>query len=214
MKRRVRVSIQRLARLGVASLLLASGARADDRPEAPTDVDARAAKLRLVWVDVRGAGGPIRARAMAETALILGATGLDVEWYSSDGASRPLREDEIQVVLLPSPPAALWPDVMGSARRTAQGARSVWVFVSGVRATLGYDPQGRGGLRSAELESLSRAVGRVIVHEIVHATAPDRAHSKDGLMAPRLGRATLLEPNLGLEAGLRTVLHRAVSDSR
>jgi len=168
-----------------------------------------ALSLSLVWVDVHGAAAPVRAEAMAETASILGAAGLDVEWRTSDGGERAPQADEIQVVLLDSPPGTLGPDVMGSAPPTARGPRAVWVFLSGVRATLGFDPGGSRALRPAEIESLGRAAGRVIVHEIVHVTAPDRPHSEAGLMAPRLGRAVLVQPRLELETALRDVLHTA-----
>jgi hypothetical protein len=197
--------------LGFGFSLLALGALADRILEVPTGAAAKPTTLRLVWVDVRGMAGAIRAEAMAETAAILEAADVHVEWDTSRGGQRTVRENEIQVVLLGSGSPAMPSDVMGSAYPGARGARTVWVFLSGIRAALGYEPHGRVALRPVESQNLARAVGRVIVHEIVHLTAPDRPHADTGLMAARLGRPILVLPRLQLEVGLRDVLHRAAT---
>ena len=45
-------------------------------------------------------------------------------------------------------------------------------------------------------------LGRVPVHEVVHAIAPELPHDRDGLMAPRLGRTALLRRTPVFRAGL------------
>jgi hypothetical protein len=198
--------------LGFGISLLALGALADMAIGVPAaEAQTRRPTLRLVWVDVRGVGALIHAEAAGEATTILNSAGLDVVWHSSDGSQRAMRDDEIQVVLLGSNGRAMPADVMGTAYPGARGARTVWVFLSGIRRALGYDPGPRANLRPAELMSVGRAVGRVIVHEIVHLTAPDRPHAEAGLMAPRLGRGMLTKPRLLLEPGLRDVLCAAAN---
>jgi hypothetical protein len=158
--------------------------------------------FRLVWLDSPSAAGVVRTEAMSEAASLLGSAGVDVEWERTDGRQRPLHEGDVQVVVLPSAPASLAPDVMGWTHPHARGARTVWVFLSGVRATLGQHRDGRGSVRSVDARDLGRAVGRVIVHELVHVVFPDRAHSHSGLMAPRVGRRVLLQPGLRLDVHL------------
>ena len=195
--------------LGFGFSLLSLGALADKAIGVPSASAAKRPMLRLVWVDIRGVGSLIHTEATAETTTILNTAGLDVAWHASDGSQRPVREDEIQVVILDSAGRAMPVDVMGTAYPGARGARTVWVFLAGIRRALGHDPRAHSSLQPAEMMSVGRAVGRVIVHEIVHLTAPDRPHAEAGLMAPRLGRVMLVQPRLQLEPGLRDVLHAA-----
>jgi hypothetical protein len=194
--------------MGFGFSLLSLGALADKVLDVPQGATAKRSALRLVWVDMRGAARTVRPAAMAETATLLNAAGLDVTWQTAGGLQRAVRDEEVLVVVLPGTPSSLPRDVMGTAHPGVPGARAVWVFLSGVRQALGYSTQS-GIMPPGETANVGRAIGRVIVHEIVHLTAPDRPHEATGLMAPRLGRGILIQAHIDLDPELNRVLHRA-----
>jgi hypothetical protein len=202
--------------LGFALSLTSLGALADKAlgakpatPPAPADKPA----VRMVWVDVQGVARTVRAVAFMESRELLASAGIEAKWETSDGRGRTTIPGEFQVVVLAEPIATLGPLVMGAAQSRADGSsRNVWVFLAGVRAALGLRGPVRGPLAPPDALLLGRAVGRVILHEVVHATAPERPHSLDGLMARCLGRATLARPRLLLEPELRDVFRVAAMD--
>jgi hypothetical protein len=167
-------------------------------PAAP--VSAPAPDVRLVWVDVAGVARPAFPEARREIVALLERVGLratvrqgDVRGIS-DGS-------ELTVVVLPGAPPGthLHDRVMGATQRTPDGVRAMWVYASGVGTTLGLDI-GSGRFWSlAERRQFGTALGRVVVHEVVHALAPQRPHDREGLMAERLGRAQLLRPRLDVD---------------
>jgi hypothetical protein len=63
----------------------------------------------------------------------------------------------------------------------------------------------------AQRREFGLALGRVVVHELVHALAPQRPHVKGGLMADRMGRALLLASDIVIDAGTSEALRAAVS---
>jgi hypothetical protein len=68
----------------------------------------------------------------------------------------------------------------------------VWAFVNNVKRAVGLDPEPGRDLAPCEHALLSRALGRVVAHEIVHAVAPDHPHDRRGLMKHSLSRGALL----------------------
>jgi hypothetical protein len=72
--------------------------------------------------------------------------------------------------------------------------RSVLIYLPNIVRTLGY-PLRDGDIaidsrilrqlnRPKDLCDLSRAIGRIIAHEVVHSVSPDIPHTPDGLMCP------------------------------
>jgi hypothetical protein len=202
--------------LGFALSLILLGALADKalgaRPAAPPVAERPA--VRLVWVDVQGVARTVRPVAFMESGDLLESAGIAAHWETSDGRGRTMTPGEFQVVVLAEPIAALGPLVMGAAQSRADGgSRNVWVFLAGVRAALGLRGPVRGPIAPADALQLGRAVGRVILHEVVHATAPQRPHAVEGLMARCLGRAMLVRPRLLLEPELRDVFRMAATEA-
>jgi hypothetical protein len=72
---------------------------------------------------------------------------------------------------------------------------NVFVFFPALRRTLGHgaDPSPRRTM------DLTRAMARVIAHELVHVLAPERGHSETGLMSRKLTRRLLLSETIELD---------------
>jgi hypothetical protein len=74
---------------------------------------------------------------------------------------------------------------------------SVFVFLPAIRRTLGHDAD---PLPRRTME-LTRAMARVLAHELVHVLAPERGHSETGLMSRTLTRRLLLSDSIELDRG-------------
>ena len=170
------------------------------------------ADVHLVWVDVAGVARAAFPEARREILSMLGRAGLRAGIREGDvrGVSGP---SELTVVVLPGPPPAarLHDTVMGATQRTTEGVRAMWVYASAVGATLGLDPRSGGFWSLPERRQFGTALGRVVVHELVHALAPQHPHEAEGLMAERLGRAQLLRPRLAIGVRTAAALHESLS---
>ena len=178
-------------------------------PTAP--VSAPAADVRLVWVDVTGAAQPAFPEARREIVALLERVGLRAT--VRQGEVRGISDaSELTVVVLPGTPPGthLHDRVMGATQRTPDGVRAMWVYASGVGATLGLDMRAGRFWSLAERRQFGTALGRVVVHEVVHALAPQRPHHREGIMAERLGRAQLLRPRLDLDRHTARALRDSV----
>ena len=214
-------------RTGLASVALLAAAEAAAGPFAwgpppparalapcagqPVPAPAPAADVRLVWVDVGGVARLAFPEARREIVALLERVGLRAT--VREGDVRGISDgSELTVVVLPgTPPGAhLHPRVMGATHRTPEGVRAMWVYASGVGATLGLDVRGGGFWTLAQRRQFGTALGRVVVHEVVHALAPQRPHDREGIMAERLGRAQLLRPRLDLEGPAARALRESV----
>jgi hypothetical protein len=149
--------------------------------------------LRLVWIDVLGSAPYAFRSAALETAAILADAGVIAAWTLGD-ASTVTAADELKVVLMAGVAngARLPEHVMGGTRGGAR-SHTTWIYLSNVLWALGLQDKATRGLSLQEEEQVARALGRVVAHEIVHAVAPDVAHSQGGLMARELGRGFLVQ---------------------
>jgi hypothetical protein len=172
----------------VAWVLVAVGAMA---VRAESD-EPRASSLSVVWVDVAGTAPwafPVVAR---EVAALLGRT--DVRGIVERGdVHSAVTGSEVVVVLLPHrPPNSRVSEGAMGAISTSEGApRSLAVFAAEVARTLGL-ASAPGGWSPTQRRDFGVALGRVVVHELVHTVIPDRPHDRRGLMAASLNRNQLL----------------------
>lgn len=199
--------------IGFGLSLLLLGALADKvlgTPALPAKT-AAAPAVRLTWVDVQGLARDVRRGAAAETATLMKPAGVHVTWQTSDGGPRELARDEVQVVVAAAAPPSMDQRTMGAAHPRLEGPRSVWVFLSAVRAALGLDADVRRLLAPADKNRLAQAVGRVVLHEVVHVLAPWRPHADAGLMCGRMASATLRQPRLRLEFELLEAIRSAAA---
>ena len=193
---------------GFSVSLLSVGALADKAVEVCRQRCVSRATLPLVWIDVHGIAREARSVATAEATALLEPAGIHIEWDLTEARERMAREGEVHVIVLPSPPPSLHPHVMGAAQPTAEGIRVLWVYASAVRAALGLDPRATAALKPTDARRFGRALGRVILHEVVHVAAPHRPHARRGLMAAQLSRSTL-EGGIALEPELVEVFRLA-----
>ena len=168
------------------------------------------ADLRLVWVDVAGVARLAYPEAEREVLTLLGRMGVRASMRRGDvhGISD---ASELTIIVLPDAPKGgrLEHGVMGATRRSPEGVRAMWVYAKSVGATLGLDPGSPSFWSLPQRRQFGVALGRVVVHEIVHAVAPHRPHARVGIMAERMGRAQLVQPRLEIDA----VTAKAVRES-
>lgn len=93
-------------------------------------------------------------------------------------------------------------DTMAVAVGERSTGFTIFIFISEVRATLGHSPASHPAA-PRELAELSRALSRVVAHELVHVLAPERGHARSGLMTPKLTRRLLLDRTIELDAASR-----------
>ena len=117
---------------------------------------------------------------------------LNSHWFHCVG------EKYINAVVLASEARSRTPANAMAAARGERGSRKYGIFVyfESVRRTLGY--QGHD-LSPRQMWELSRALARIVAHEVVHALAPARGHADSGLMTERLTRNLLLADRIELD---------------
>jgi len=192
----------------LASLLFA-GLAEPPLEAAQAEPDGRAG-LHLVWFDVsRAAPGAFDA-ASAEVSSLMDKAGIPVNWRRARSGNLFAHELGVIVLDVRPPRVGLGGDVLGATRRTAGAPRAVWIYLPNILATLRRHLGGRPLALLGDRHVVGRALGRVVVHELVHVLAPDVAHGS-GLMAARLGTALLAERRAGLSGGVAHRLRAAVA---
>lgn len=182
----------RLATIGLP-LLLASAL--------VTGAEARTPVVDLVWSDPyglfpRGARDVLRDE-VARFSSVIGIS-LGVVVLGESAAETLAGAPRIYVTLRPGG-ARHWgleDQVMAVSVGERGGGHAVFVFVDAVRRTLGqhsakFSPRNR--------VELTRALARVVEHELVHVLAPDRGHAVSGLMSRQLTRKLLLKRRIELD---------------
>jgi len=167
--------------------------------------------LRLVWIDVLGSAPYAFLNASAEASAILAGADIEARWTLGVPSSV-CTDDQIKIILMEgiTSGARLPEHVMGGTRRGAQ-SRTTWIYLSNVLWALGLQDRPRKSFSLGEQQEIGRALGRVTAHEIVHALAPELPHSRNGLMADRIGRAQLLNGTVVLSARERQALHAGLA---
>lgn len=170
--------------------------------------DARPAALVVRWHDPSRALPFDHAVLAGEVQSVLAPSGLELDWQ----AAAPDQSDAgstVRVVLLAAEQAGP-SDVMGSVQRRGT-SRTAWINLPGVERTLGLAPDRRKPRPPGSDRSLAHALSRVIAHELVHLLAPDLPHTRDGLMAPRLGRPFLTRQRAALSPAVAAAVRSAAS---
>ena len=169
----------------------------------------RGTRLLIVWHDAHGLApnGTFRG-TVREVEKLFGPVGLEIEWMRSESEDLPLDENTIliRIVLMPSKPSGsdwgLEKDIMGAFLPGGGRSHSLYVFYRNlVRAVKIHDPPSRlPDLR--ELRRLSKALGHVVAHEMIHAVAPTEHHASGGLMREGLAYSFLVRDEVALEEQL------------
>ena len=145
--------------------------------------------LVLIWQDP-GQLVPRFSPVRAEADRFLGTLDAEVGWEVGTDP-RPAENDElrIQVVLMPSEPSGwnLPKRAMGVVLLPDRRQQhSVYLFYPSILRGVGLGRRAGAMLTPREHKELARALGRVLVHEVVHAVAPTLSHSEEGLMQDAL----------------------------
>lgn len=158
--------------------------------------------LDLVWLDSHRLF-PDFERVRAEADPIFRDLGVTVRWeVGSDPRPSTAEEIRIQVVLMPSEPSGwgvsanamgvvLFPD------RSQQD--SVFLFYPAILRNAGLGGRAGAMLKPPERRDLSRAIARVLVHEVVHAIAPNLSHADEGVMHNALLVGALLRQDIEID---------------
>jgi hypothetical protein len=183
------------------------------------NVSAREPTLTVVWNDHNGVFPPHALRLLAdELHQLFAGYGISVRLHVA-------RVDE-NVELGPALRVnAIVTAAEGARYRVPRDAmaatigdrrgRNIFVFLPGLSRALGHERSVPVARRAREL---SRAMARVLAHEIVHVLAPERPHTDGGLMSAKLERQHLVRSNIDFDASslglVRTKLREWAEQSR
>jgi hypothetical protein len=158
-------------------------------------------QLSLVWFDAYQLLPHPLETMSREVDRIFGEIGVEVRWEmgvevqdDEETFDDPLR---LYVVLLPTEPSSwgLREHAMGAATHGKGKKGGVYLFYPQIVNTLGFKQMNTPGERTR----LARAIGRIVVHELVHVLAPHYPHAASGLMNGHLTRHFLLRPEIHLD---------------
>jgi hypothetical protein len=141
--------------------------------------------LELVWLDSHGLF-PDFDRVRSEADPIFRDLGVAIRWEVGTDP-RPSTPDEprIQVVLMPSEPSGwgISANAMGVVLLPDREQQdSVYLFYRPILRNVGLGRKAGGMLNPRERRDTARAIARVLVHEVVHAVAPNLSHADKGVM--------------------------------
>jgi hypothetical protein len=101
---------------------------------------------------------------------------------------------------------------MGVYLSTAESS-AVYVFYHRMARVLGVASDRDGMMEPSDRKRLAKALGRVVVHELVHRVAPDLPHAGSGLMRGDLGRSDLNRSRLSLDDGSKSAVLAALRET-
>jgi hypothetical protein len=164
----------------LAGVVAAASAAADEPRE-----------LRLALIDLVGVAAPIRGTMWEEARRLLAPSGVSLRPRSAR-ADETRDGSELGIIFIPERSRAR-PRVappLGAVQSDGT-VTTIWIDVAAVAAVAGN----RRVLDccDAETRRLGLALGRVLTHELVHVLAPERDHSRRGLLAAKVTRATLVD---------------------
>jgi hypothetical protein len=173
--------------------------------------------LVLVWQDPQRLV-PRFDPARAEAERIFTSLGARVRWeVGSDPSERSSDVRRIQVVLMPSEPSSwklpssalgvvLLPD------RTPQDR--LFLFYPAILRGLGIDGARGRMLEPREEKRVALALGRVVVHEVIHAVVPTLGHAKEGIMHDALTSSALSRRAAQLDERSRIAFLKALASPK
>lgn len=207
----MRCRLTLLAIFAVAARSAAQGPL-DRRDDATDRLLVNPLNITLVWYDVNGLR-PRDVSGMArELDSIFREIGVKVACRRAhmDGAQPAPEGLEIPVILLAAPSGGASPGVMGAVLRRHPPPSPVWIFLDNVRSALGY-PSGRRPSAASVEQELDVALGRIIAHEVIHAAAPWRPHTR-GLMGSAINRADLTGSRRSLGSDCAAAVRSGLAD--
>lgn len=182
----------------VVSLALPVSPFANPRPPCgATSPDDPQPTMHLVWFGSHELFPRVAVDPMgAQITRLFARYGISVLVHdASKVALETVPDPKVVVILTPTEPGGwgLESHVMAAAVGGPKRGHSIFVFFPSVMRTLGAPATDRRFTESARsFTEVTRGVGRVVAHELVHVLAPGRGHAEQGLMSRRLGRKILV----------------------
>jgi hypothetical protein len=162
--------------------------------------------VHLAWTDPEGILPFTPQHVAVELERMLDEVGIGLSW-SAVPAAAVTGPADFRVVLLAADRRQDGRPLLGV---TDPGPPpTIWLLLGSTRSALGLDPAAGG--TAADAAALSRALGRVILHELVHAAAPKHPHAGGGLMSHRVSRAVLLGQGIRLDPPAREALLKGLA---
>lgn len=171
--------------------------------------------LEIVWRDAHGLF-PDFERIRVEAEPIFRDLGVAVRWEVGSDPQPPTSDPpRVQVVLMASEPSAwgIQANAMGVVllpNRSQQD--SVYLFYPPILRNIGLGRRTGSMLKPPERRDVSRAIARVLVHEVVHAIAPNLSHADEGVMHDALLVGTLLRQDIEVDRRTREEFLRGLSE--
>lgn len=163
--------------------------------------EPRALELALDWNDGYELM-PISYEGIAEEVCqIFEEIGVGVRWTEpGPGEGEQPLTTRVRVNLMPIESSywSLPKHTMGVVIGEEVPRTAVYIFYPSVLRTLGYELVADLARSPRERARLTRALGRVIAHELVHAIVPEREHDHEGLLNSNLKRKHLQQSHLRL----------------
>jgi hypothetical protein len=153
--------------------------------------DAASRRLSIHWADPEKQFPHETEELVAEARALFAPMGIELLWAASGSVAT---RDTVQVVLLSRDRSGgrMGEHAMACVQSGPRAQPAAWILVPRVRETLGLPAQPLPN----EGPLLSRALARVMAHELIHLIAPQVPHVPGGLMNASLGRDFLIGPLL------------------
>jgi hypothetical protein len=172
-------------------------------------------ELHLVWLDAHKLF-PDFERVRSEADAIFRDLGVSVRWeVGSDPRASEASEHRIQVVLLPSEPSGwgISPNAMGVVLLPSREQQdSVYLFYRPILRNAGLGRRAGTILNPRERKDAARAIARVLIHEVIHAVAPNISHADKGVMHDSLLIGALSSPRIEIDDRTREELLRGLME--
>jgi hypothetical protein len=195
------MGLRAVAPLAIASVLAASSSLAGPRP----------ALIRCTFVDPLSLAPQAFPGLSTEVRRIFGDSGLSTAL--ANGAAHHVEvQDQVLLILLPRAPVGR-SDQLGAVLGGIDGQGAAWLYWGPVAAALDMDPELWRTWSHGQKAALSRALGRVAAHELVHIILPSFPHASAGLMKSSLSKSDLTRDGVELDGTVSAALH-ALSDTQ
>jgi hypothetical protein len=157
--------------------------------------------LTLVWNDSYDLFPPAAVSMLAlEVARLFDDNGMSVQLHAARSAEnlRLIPHPRVNVIVMPSDGSrwGLSSAAMAATIGEKGGTHNIFVFYPRVLLGLG---RSAGNLSPKDLSELSRAMARIVGHELIHVLVPELGHASSGLMSAELKRVDLLSKRIRLD---------------
>ncbi len=172
--------------------------------------------LDLALFDGFGLSATAETAMLRETEQIFASIGVDVNWLdrAEDPSTPGAAPVEVKVILSSSLPAS-W-NLKERALGVVLGPQwdTVFIFPRRVAWALGLGDRADRRALVARNPQVGQALGRVIVHEVIHAIAPAHLHAEVGIMRGHQNRHSLIVEEARLDGRCATAFRQGIGSLR